>query len=1430
MYEIRSSTAISGFYILSITSTLAILHTRHDLMVGGGETDSAQGSATSWPLALFALVLSFGFVVEAWPRGSTQVQRLSGAPEYVKANIFSRMTFYFFQPVVTIGIRRTLTTRDINNLLPDDIKTDHAYRELSTRWNARLQERRTHKGQTPSLFWTAIRTHFVSLIPIIICRLIIVAMTYTLPLLQSLLLTYLQDYEDKPLSYGVSLACSMFLVSLVIALLYTYNRYQIFLYSFQTKAALISMVYRKALRLSPGSRMKSTTGEIMNHMAVDAEQWGDALAYLSNWISIPVEIIVALVMLYKFLGWSMIAGFLAMLLFLPVQAWQAKIYKKLQGKKLKAMDLRVRMTTEILAGVKVVKIYGWESAFLRRIMDIRIKELLALRTIGVVQAFMSIVFISSSLIISLITFGVYARWGGPNFTPGKLTPQTVFVSMTIFAMLKSPIALLSDAITSTIIVMVGTRRIQDFLLREEVQEADIVRSKTVPQDPQEPVILIKDASFYWTAPTDGSEDGDDGQEQLLWPHRHQHCPESTPTLQSIGLSILNEKLVAVVGRVGQGKSSLLSAIIGEMYKLQGLVKVSGQIAYVPQQAWIINATLRDNILFGKEFDESKYKEIIFACGLESDIAILAQGDFTEIGERGINLSGGQKQRVSLARSVYQDADIYLLDDPLSAVDAHVDKHLWDNVIGPAGLLRSKTRVLVTHGIHHLKEVDQIVVLKDGTIAEQGHYNELMRTKQTFYQLIKEYSVSHAKEARRKIVQRKDSGLKASTLGQPQPHSRAGTDTLGHQASASQEGSATTGVNESEGDSASFDEITTSEDEGGRAGIDEPANNREDPQNNLKDLKPTKAQPSTAEKSKDGHVGLGTALVYICAMPLRNFTTILGLLVLGQACFVGTSMWLRYWIKKTEDDKDEDGSGGAADSADSVNLFLAGYALLTFVYVAIFVLVSWLNFAVGRIRASEILHRNLVTKILRLPMSFFDITPLGRISGYWTIQVCFLRISNAAVRLYSVSKSPVYQHFNESLNGVSSIRASLMQDRFIKENVRWTDNMANHFLLYMTSKRWVEVQLRLLTTLILLFTALFAVLGRSSIDPSLVGLTMTFTLSLTEEVTSFVRIFCDFLNQLVAVERVVEYTEMKTEAPAHTDVRLPPNWPSHGSIRFRNYSTRYREGLDLVIKDISLDILPAQKIGIVGRTGAGKSSLTLALFRIVESANSYWAKASDNTGKVQSDSAAALEINSSDSQTLPVDAHDDNEEEDGGSIEIDGIDISTIGLEDLRQHLAIIPQEPTLFAGTVRDNLDPFQQLEDADLWEALDRSHLKNYIRSLPGGLSFEVSQNGENFSVGQRSLICLARALLRKTKILVMDEATAAVDVETDELIQRTIREEFKDSTVLTIAHRIKTVMDSDKILVLERGRVQEFEAPKELLKNSNSLFYKLAEQAGEI
>ncbi|KAG0263816.1 Multidrug resistance-associated protein 1 [Mortierella polycephala] len=1441
-YEIRSSDHIFSYYVAIITASLVIIHTTLDLK------ESQEPRHTL--LITLTAILIIGFIVEAWPRGSTRVQKLGGACMYSRANLLSRLTFTFFQPIIAIGLRRQITAEDLLGQLPESLDAEAGYRRLSLAWNKKLKNRHSPSDQ-PSLFFTVLFTDWERLVPVLLSRVAIVLFSYSLPILLKELLSYLEDYESKPVSYGVTLAIAMFVASLFASLLNTYNRYQMLVIGVSNRSSLVAMIYRKSLRLSAGSRSEATSGEISNHMSVDADLWWDTVVSLSMWISIPMEIVIAMILLYNLLGWTMFAGVLTMLTMLPLQAWQARVFEGMQDVRLTAMDQRIRLTTEVLASMKIVKLYGWSAAFQKRILEFRQKELSALQRIGVVHAFMSIVFISSSLIISLVTFGVFALWGGPNFTPGKLTPQTVFVSMTLFSMLKGPISSLSDATTSTISVVVATRRLQGFLLREEVNEKDIQRFNRPPSNPQDPSISIVDATFSWTRPSETVMDTYlDEHTALLSQQSDDRSQESRqPTLRSINLSIKQGSLTAVVGRIGQGKSSLLSALIGDMYKLQGEVRVCGQIAYVPQQAWIMNATLKDNILFGTEYDEDKYKHVLYASGLEPDITMLPGGDMTEIGERGINLSGGQKQRVSLARATYADADIYLLDDPLSAVDAHVGKHLWDNLLGPSGLLRNKTRVLVTHGIHHLREMDQIVLLKDGMVAENGNYSELMAAKKLFYRLIKEYAL-----------------LERKAHSNPKTERRRTNDNIaGVSIIADDENEQEMGVYEGsdQNDSDSIGEIYTDQES-------------TDSETTREEFEVQKMSAMVGiispETIKGGGVDFDVVVTYAKSARYRNALIIVSLFVLAQGCLVSTSFWLKYWIKKTKESDD--------NNPPSLALFLGVYALFTFVYVLLYMVVMRLALAVARIRASEVIHANLLDRILHAPIAFFDTTPLGRIinrftsdifsvdiripnkfidvllfgisvastliliifstpffailvpfliAGIWIVQVCFLSVSRTLTRIYTASKSPVYQYFNECLGGVSTMRAMGIQERFIAKNTVLTNRMSNTFLCNMSSRRWLDVQLRLLSNTVLLCAALFAVLQREKADPSLVGLTLSFAMSITEEVTMLVRNFCDLDNQLVNMERVLEYTRLRTEAPDFTDVVLPANWPSEGRVCFQNYSTRYREGLELVLKHISVDIAAGEKVGIVGRTGAGKSSLTLALFRIVEAANSYWAKASDNSdiAAVNPEDQLLNRGNSSGEENDRSEAMEENV--DGGRIEIDGVDISTVGLQELRLHLSIIPQDPTLFAGTVRDNLDPFYELEDAELWQALERSHLKDYIASLPGGLHFEVTQNGDNFSVGQRSLICLARALLKKTKILVLDEATAAVDVETDKLIQKTIRKEFKDRTILTIAHRIKTVMDSDKILVLEQGRVAEFDTPAQLLKNEESMFYKLAKQAGE-
>ncbi|KAG0345643.1 Multidrug resistance-associated protein 1 [Podila humilis] len=1434
--EIRSSDFIFGLYFFALVASAINIRT----MSLQGMTDQAQFKAFC---AFFGANI-LGFIIEALPRGRTQAQKKSGASRYEKANLISRLTFQFLQPIVSQGYRTPLTAKDIVGMMPEYIKTEHTYTRLNKYWSVAVTKAAA-KGTKPSLIKTifsAFKTRWVS---VMIFRICASTLTYVSPQLLSQVLNFSATYHSdntqppSPVSLGIILAFGLFFASISNSFFMAQYFQATMNIGIEVRTALIAMIYRKSLKLSSAAKQKSSAGEISNHMSVDAERWLDAMPFLPMFISIPYELCICLWMLYQQIGWSVFVGLATIFALLPIQGVIGKLFTKAKSAKLEAMDERIRLMNEILSGIKIVKLYGWEDSFRDRVKVFRQRELGKLKIIGKAFSFMSIMFSSMPLFVALVSFAVYSTVGGPNFTPGDMSPQKVFVSISLFRMLNHPIGMLSHIIALTISVQVASGRIQKFLLAEEILESATETVTEMPQDPTIPVIEIKDAVFAWE--TEGPEvetekekiarekDEDKKQKQLEKealkagkpiPERPAKVEKNYgPTLTDINLSVARGNLTAVVGRVGQGKTSLLNAIIGDMYKRQGSVKVYGRMAYVAQQAWIINATLKENILFGNDFDQARYDHIVMACGLLPDIEMLPAGDLTEIGERGINLSGGQKQRVSLARAAYEDADLYLLDDPLSAVDAHVDQHLWEHLIGPKGLLKNKTRVLVTHAIHHLEQADQIVLVKDGQINETGKYDELMEAHMAFYQLIKDYSVNEGKKRKESTKQEEVTGAAVDSA-----LAESGTDT-------------------------EFDDDATTQD-----GDDK------DAKTVAVTKKDDKAELVAEEQMVLGSVSWNVYKIYCRAASYKYSIMAVVLFILAQACQIGTNLWLKYWTTP--------GSGAERP----LGVLLGVYAALIMSYMIITVIVSYVVMVLGAIRASTRLHERLLTTMLRLPMSFFDTTPLGRIVNrfssdvfstdetlpfnwinvfscamsvigtiivigattpiflaivpplvilYLLIQAFYIRASRALKRVDSVSKSPIYQHFSESLAGVSTIRALRAENRFIKENASRANVAGNAYFSWVVSNRWLQIRLEGLGAVVVLAAALFVVLSRGSLPPQAVGLSLTYALSVTADITWMVRSYCDLQNQLVAVERMDEYATKNQEAPAETNVKLPENWPQSGHVEFRNYSTRYREGLDLVIKDITFEVQPGEKVGIVGRTGAGKSSLTLALFRIVEAANSVWAKASYNGLDMDSDPTKMDEV---------AELEKVNVEEDGGSIWIDGVDISTVGLKYLRQHLAIIPQDPTLFIGTVRENLDPFEELQDADLWEALERAHLKDHIASLAGGLSFKVTQNGDNFSVGQRSLICLARALLRKTKILVLDEATAAVDVETDELIQKTIRKEFSDRTILTIAHRIKTVMDSDKILVLEKGRVEEFESPQTLLHRPDSLFFKLAQQAGEI
>ncbi|KAF8980715.1 hypothetical protein BGZ46_003790 [Entomortierella lignicola] len=1396
-FTIRSSDFILGYYFIALIGSGIVFYTA---------TQDHSGTSSVPGTYLVSLIL--GLVVEAWPRDSTQVQMKSGASVFEKANLISRLSYHYIQRVMSIGYRRPLQLTDITNLMPERINSENAYSTLATTWKQReaqylaFPKDKQQKKQPWLLLTTIAATYgWIGWASIVICRVVSTTLIYIQPALLGRILDFMQSSASdnpQPLSVGILLAILMFLTSLLSSItgaqLTQLNAER----GMEIRSGLIGLIYRKSLRLSPEARRAQTTGSITNHMSVDSQKWTTALNTLPQWISAPVEVIVALWMLYNQLGWCALVGLFTVLGLLPLQNKVSGIFSDIKEKKLTAMDCRIRLITELFTSIKTIKLYAWEDAFKSRIAGYRDTEMAVLRRFGVVYSAMTITF-STTMFMSLLSFGIYAVVGGPGGTPGEITPHTIFVSLALFGLLSKPISSMDHLLSDTTSIIVATRRIQTFLLSEELQENSTsqlsFKHLPVQHHPKGCTITIQQGVFSWNKPTSETVESEASRDENTPLLSHQGASTSSrlPALRDINISLESGSLTAVVGRIGQGKSSLISALLGDMYCCQGSTKMIGSVAYVAQEAWIMNCSIKDNILFGKPLDQNRYEHTLQVCSLTRDLDILPAGDQTEIGERGINLSGGQKQRVALARAAYQDADIYLFDDPLSAVDAHVDQHLWQNLIGPNGLLKDKTRLLVTHGIHHLNEVDNIIVMKDGTISEMGSFEHLLASCQGFYQLNLEFSSS--KKGRKQS--------KKDKANQSRDISDSGSDLT--------------------------DEADT--------------NTVVDPAPQEKRAENANAGLVTAEKMVSGNVGWNMFLVYAKAASFANIILVIVLYILVEIALVGTSYWLRFW------------SDPAGQEKYTITQFLVIYGSFTLAYMAFNMALFYVANVKAAIMAARHLHDRLLNNLLRQPMAFFDVTPdvesvdesiiwnfidvvycLVAIGGtlvvisistplfllvvpplaisYIYIQSYYIRSSQALKRFMSVSKSPLYQHFSETLAGVSTIRAMGATPRFVAMNGEKADLSAETTLAFGMGGRWLKVRLEFLGALIILAAALLAVLNFGNLSASVVGLSLTYATSITLDITYLVRTWSEMSNQLISVERIEEYAELKQEAPAVTGVLVPKNWPSQGHITFRNYSARYREGLNLILNDVTFEVQPGEKIGIVGRTGAGKSSLTLALYRMIEAADSYWARSSSQDQGAIDESRNLFGPSLNDS---------------GNFIEIDGINTATLGLKTLRQHLSIIPQDPTLFAGTVRENLDPFHELDDAELWTALERAHLKDYISSLNGGLSFEVAQNGENFSVGQRSLICLARALLRKTKILILDEATAAVDVETDELIQKTIRKEFRDRTILTIAHRIKTVMDSDKILVLDHGRVQEYDSPKALMNRRDGLFYSLAEQAGE-
>uniref|UniRef100_A0A4W5LCZ4 ATP-binding cassette, sub-family C (CFTR/MRP), member 3 n=1 Tax=Hucho hucho TaxID=62062 RepID=A0A4W5LCZ4_9TELE len=1160
--------------------------------------------------------------------------------------------------------------------------------------------------------------------------------TFVNPQLLKLLISFTKQ-KGAPTWWGYTLAFLMFFAAFLQTLILHQHFQYCFVTGMRLRTSIIGAIYRKSLIITNAAKRTSTVGEIVNLMSVDAQRFMDLTTFLNMLWSAPLQIILALYFLWQNLGPSVLAGVAVMILLIPLNAAIAVKTRVYQVEQMQYKDARIKLMNEILNGIKVLKLYAWESSFKDKVLEIRQKELNVLRKTAYLGALSTMAWTSAPFLVALTTFAVYVTVDKNNI----LDAEKAFVSLSLFNILRFPLNMLPQVISSIIQASVSLKRIQDFLSHDELDPESVDRNNTA---------------------TDGSVTVVNGK--FTWAKQHPS------TLHNINLMVPQGSLLAVVGHVGCGKSSLVSALLGEMEKMEGDISIRGSVAYVPQQAWIQNATLRDNILFGKAYNEQKYRCCLEACALTQDLEVLPGGDLTEIGEKGINLSGGQRQRVSLARALYHEADVYLLDDPLSAVDAHVAKHIFDHVIGPEGALQGKTRILVTHGISFLPQVDNIVVMVEGRVSEMGSYQELLKQNGAFAEFLRNYSLED-------IIEEDEISIISGDLENPK--SRSVRKRL----------------------------------------CSERKHAESDPEKKL----PKVDKLIQAETAETGRV---SRVFWEYAKAVGPLLSLVICFLYGcqSAAAIGANVWLSQWTNDAAQNVTQ----------ENVSMRVGVYAALGFAQ-GLLVMVSSFTLAMGNIGAARKLHYALLDNKFHTPQSFFDTTPIGRVINrfskdiyvidealpstvlmflgtffsslstmivivastpifavviaplafiYIFVQRFYVATSRQLKRLESVSRSPIYSHFSETVTGSSVIRAYGRHNAFVLMSDMKVDENQKSYYPGIVSNRWLGVRIEFIGNCIVLFAALFAVIGKDKLNPGLVGLSVSYALLVTMSLNWMVRMTSDLESNIVAVERVKEYSETKTEAPWEVEDKKPSSdWPSQGNVEFRDYSVRYREGLELVLKNLTLSVKGGEKIGIVGRTGAGKSSMTLCLFRLLEAA--------------------------------------------GGEITIDGVKISEIGLHDLRSKLTIIPQEPVLFSGSLRMNLDPFEKYSDGEVWKALELSHLNKFVSNQPAKLELECSEGGENLSVGQRQLVCLARALLRKTRILILDEATAAIDLETDDLIQSTIRTQFEDCTVFTIAHRLNTIMDYTRVLVLDKGQIAEFDTPTNLLFQ-RGIFYGMAKDAG--
>ena len=1193
-------------------------------------------------------------------------------------------------------------------------------------------------------------------------------------------------------------------------------------------------------------------------------------------ITIPISIFAYSFLLFDYLGISFIFGLVVLFIFLVINYFMQRTFKKLQKRRQANMDKRLRMTTAILFNLKVLKLYSWDDFFFDKLNELREIELSTIQKIFSFRNSNQTVFWLSPIMTTIVTIGAY------EYLNKETQIENIFVSLGVLNSLQEPVRAIAMIYTSFLETLISLKRIQKFINQDNIDENKIIRNDEETKG-EDIMVKIENGTFSWGAEQKGILNADDEDRTIAL------------NLRDINFSVKKGEFVCIIGEVGSGKSSLLNAILNNMIQVSpeevkkilnsrqisninepleivpegkvsialerdsnipnpefkveesdniikentnyNKVYINGSIAYVCQTAFIQNNTLRNNIIFFKPFDQDKYNKVLKISELLPDLEILKGGDMTEIGERGINLSGGQKARVSIARALYSDSDIYLFDDPISALDAHVGRNIINNAI--CDYLKNKTRILVTHAIQYCNRADRIIYMKDGRINWEGNFQEL--EKQDFYKNM----VIKKKEEENNLKKRQSEEINYNE------NENINEDIINNENEINIKSQRKKSTNEEYDDlkhKQKLDESSMIIENHDQEKVVEPLITDEESEKKLEfkkkitnddkifkfGNKEEEGQIKRITKDEDRVKGKLKGNVY--ATYFRNnggaffVLTLFFILLFWQSLKCGSDLWLVNW-------KDQEEKKVSKEGIDWKNFLM--YSGLG-ISAALFVYLRLLIIYIGSISNSRYLHRNMLHHLIKAPINLYhDTVPKGQIfnrlsndlfkidigesfmfynvSSYSAnllgqIVVCaifqpyclvlvpfivviglftmryYLNCSREISRLESISRSPMLNSVNETVFGALTIRAFNLNKFFIDDFRAKVNNFLKTRIFLVGIMNWYTLMLDFLSYMFIVFLILFSIFFRFDFEPATIGILLNYCVQIQDELVRYLTCRSNLENDMVGLERAIAYTKIIQERPD----KMPKDdeigiWPSEGNIKFENYSVQYRPETEIVLKNLNFEIRPKEKIGIVGRTGSGKSTIALCLFRILEAKE--------------------------------------------GKIYIDDIDISQIGLTKLRSNITIIPQDPTLMEGSLKFNIDPLnkhteKEIEDImreiGFWYICERNLEENINKpDEEKGLNMIITENGGNISIGERQLICITRAILRKSKIIIMDEATASIDVNTENIIQKAINNLLNDSTILTIAHRIKTVLNSDRILVLEDGEVKEFDTPKNLLENINSKFY---------